>query len=488
MKAAIVSPSLTRNAGGILDSLRGLTAELAKAGVSVDVLGLEEPGVEKASWQGVLPRTFPVIGPRQFGLSTALRDALSHDEYDLVHQHALWMYPSVAVSAWHKLTGRPYIVSPHGMLDAWALANSRWKKKIASAFFEKRNLQNAACLHALCEAEAAAMRDYGLRNPIAVVPNGVALQAQRCDEWRVTGDESARLKTLLFLGRLHPKKGLPDALRGWAEVTRGGNSGWRFVIAGWDKRGHEAALKRMCGELGVRYVEAKDQGTSRPEVAVKGEEWRVAGDDRRSEGGGRRSEVGGQRSTGGEAGDGSPQRPKAGGQTAEVGEEQENSVVFAGPAFGETKEALLRSADAFILPSLSEGLPMSVLEAWAYELPVLMTEECNLPEGFAAGAAIKVAAKSEGSRVMGDELGAGSVSVLRLTSVSEAGGQRAAGVAVALRELMEMTDEERAAMGARGRKLVEEKFTWPKVAAQMKEVYEWVLGNGPKPSCVQTLG
>jgi len=151
-------------------------------------------------------------------------------------------------------------------------------------------------------------------------------------------------------------------------------------------------------------------------------------------------------------------------------------VIFAGPAFGETKEALLRSVDAFILPSLSEGLPMSVLEAWAYGLPVLMTEECNLPEGFAAGAAIGIGGTGRADqRTKGPEV---------RDQFSEPKGQTV-GIATGMRRIMEMTVEERVAMGARGRALVEERFTWPKVAAQMKAVYEWVLGKGPRPDVIQ---
>jgi poly(glycerol-phosphate) alpha-glucosyltransferase len=120
-------------------------------------------------------------------------------------------------------------------------------------------------------------------------------------------------------------------------------------------------------------------------------------------------------------------------------------VVFFGPAFGEEKEALLRSAESFILPSFSEGLPMSVLEACSYGLPVVMTPECNLPEGFASGAALEILNSARGFE--------------------------------GVRTLIEMTDQERAAMGMKGRRLVEEKFTWPKVAAQMRRLYEEVLGT-----------
>jgi hypothetical protein len=73
----------------------------------------------------------------------------------------------------------------------------------------------------------------------------------------------------------------------------------------------------------------------------------------------------------------------------------------------------------------------------------VMTPECNLPEGFASGAALEI--------------------------------RNSAGGFEGMRTLIEMTDQERAAMGMRGRRLVEEKLTWPKVAAQMKGVYESLL-------------
>ncbi len=98
---------------------------------------------------------------------------------------------------------------------------------------------------------------------------------------------------------------------------------------------------------------------------------------------------------------------------------------------------------------------MAVLEAWSYGLPVLMTDACNLPEGFAAGAALRTEPEV----------------------VPMAG---------ALRCLMAMSDADRRAMGARGRALVQERFAWPRVARQMKTVYEWLLGGGPPPSCVMT--
>ena len=121
--------------------------------------------------------------------------------------------------------------------------------------------------------------------------------------------------------------------------------------------------------------------------------------------------------------------------------------------FNELKDVAFGASDAFVLPSLSEGLPMALLSAWAAGLPVVMTKGCNVPEGFAAGAAIAVDANPES-------------------------------IAEGLNTLDAMSDFERSAMGAKGRRLVEEKFAWPNAAAQMREVYDWILGRAAKPRCV----
>ena len=97
---------------------------------------------------------------------------------------------------------------------------------------------------------------------------------------------------------------------------------------------------------------------------------------------------------------------------------------------------------------------MVILEAWSYGKPVLMTPECNLPEGFASGAALQIA-------------------------------QSPHDLTAKLHTLFEMSDDQRQLMGRRGLLLVKDRFTWPNVARPMREVYEWVLGGGPAPACVE---
>jgi poly(glycerol-phosphate) alpha-glucosyltransferase len=88
---------------------------------------------------------------------------------------------------------------------------------------------------------------------------------------------------------------------------------------------------------------------------------------------------------------------------------------------------------------------MAVLEAWSYAKPVLMTTECHLPQGFDTNAAIRIGATSEE-------------------------------IATGLKQLVEMSDDDRAAMGTRGRTLVAKSFSWPRIGQQMGAVYEWMLG------------
>ena len=237
---------------------------------------------------------------------------------------------------------------------------------------------------------------------------------------------------MLFLGRIHPKKGLVNALRAWNKIRAQesgvrGQEEWQFVVAGWDQGGHRAELEQLCREIGVS------------EASVSVEEF-LASQEPRTPLGKSATVID------------TPLQSSIRSSDL-LSSVSKSSVLFLGPAFGQEKDLLLRSAHAFILPSFSEGLPMSVLEAWSYGLPVLMTDHCNLPEGFAANAAIRIGTDVES-------------------------------IAEGMRQILQSTIPDLQSIGRNGRSLVESQFTWPQVAAQMKEVYEWVLGGGPPPASV----
>jgi glycosyltransferase involved in cell wall biosynthesis len=388
MKVGFLVSSVSREAGGLFQSVRGLAKAVISDTVKVSVFGIADPNtaLDVLKWQPLSVRTFePQF--RAWGYSSQLVPALLAADLDIVSTHGLWKYSSVASRRWHSRTGRPYIVHPHGMLERWALQNSKWKKRIAALLYEDRHLRSAACLRALCEAEAQSIRAYGLRNPVCIIPNGVDLPELTESSALKAGSSVLQKfaqgrKILLYLGRLHPKKNVTNLVRAWKQMLDSRPSiakSWILAIAGWGASACQQKLKDLA--------------------AVP-------------------------------------------------------SIVFVGAQFGAEKEASYRACDAFILPSLSEGLPMTVLEAWAHAKAVLMTPECNVPEGFAAGAALQIGTSPE-------EIAAG------------------------LKQLLEMTDDDRRAMGARGRTLVATKFSWPRIGEQMQSVYDWVLGSGPTPQTVR---
>ena len=329
-----------------------------------------------AAWGDVPVGMYPTYGPLAY--SPQLRTLLANSNADLVHQHGLWLDSQWASLHWQRRLGGAVVISPHGMLDPWALRNSAWKKRMVGALFANESLRRAGCIHALCRSEAESIRACGLKNPIAVIPNGVDLP-----DWNGQHTSGTEPKKLLYLGRIHPKKGLKELIEAWALRDGSWRKEWRLVVAGWDDGGHEPGLKALAKELGMA-----------------------------------------------------------------------DSIEFAGPLFGSEKDAMLRSVKAFVLPSFSEGLPMSVLEAWAYGLPVLMTPFCNLEEGFQVGAAMRMEPTKK--------------------SISDT-----------LRGLCATSAVELCEMGMRGRSLVVERFTWPGIAERMHKVYSWCLGGGSMPDCME---
>lgn len=95
----------------------------------------------------------------------------------LIHLHGLWRSPT-RIAPRLASAGLPLLIAPHGMLDPWALAQSRWKKWMVWRLWEHRALAASSCLQALCSAEVAAIGALLPQAPIALIPNGVALPDQ----------------------------------------------------------------------------------------------------------------------------------------------------------------------------------------------------------------------------------------------------------------------------------------------------------------------
>ena len=381
-----VMAGISRLAGGISASVLPLCKHLIQSGCEIKVFAPEDNFVEvdKIQWKGIEIFTYKNFGPLKTSLDCW--SLLQDNPLDLVHCHGIWEDSLRVAAKWQKVTKKPVIISPHGMLDQWALNNSYWKKILARKLFIDRSLKNASCLHALCESEAQSIRSFGLNNPVAIIPNGVELPEQN-----VKIIPQNRKRRVLFLGRIHKKKGLVELITAWKRLKECELSmydDWQLIIAGWDDGGLRSELRHNALHCGLDWLDVQpteDEGCSY--LPSDGE------------------------------------------------------IIHTGPIFGQKKINLFNNSDIFILPSLSEGLPVAVLEAWSYSLPVVMTQFCNLPSGFLINAAQEISIDPEDIK---DKLIA----------------------------IMQKSDDERRLMGLMGRKLVAEQYQWGKIAYDMKQVYQ----------------
>ena len=395
MRLIHVVPDIGPEAGGLGEVAIDLSRTLSARGIDSTVWTLSsadsmEWAADRRSLRSNEAVAFACTGPRSVGYSHTLQRALAGTDAGgtIVHQHGIWLGLSAAVHRWSSHAGGKVVIAPHGSLDQWAIARSRTKKWVASRLYENANLRRAACLHALSGEEAAALRKFGLKNPIAVLPNGVnvawAGQTLDSESFRARHHISPEAKVLLFLSRLHPKKGLDLLFQAIAE--RGaGFQGWILLAAGSGEPAYERELATLAASLGIS-----------------------------------------------------------------------DSIRFVGHLGDPERRQAFGAAQAFVLPSRSEGFPMAALEALACGVPVLTTTA--FPGAF-------LAETRSGWRVPPEQQS----------------------ITAGLAELTRSSLETLSAMGSRGKEYVLRELTWERTAARVAQVYQWLLGMQEVPECVRLV-
>jgi glycosyltransferase involved in cell wall biosynthesis len=362
-----------RRDGGMVPSILGMTGALARGFNPVRIVTPTPSRTEAIT----VPPGVELIGPTA-EIARQVRGA------EVVHLHGLWQAHTRRGARAARRFGVPYLVAAHGMAEPWAMRHKALKKRVYTALVEGRNLRRASCLHALSRPEIGHLRAIAPRTPVCLVPNGVDLAAladlPARSELESHHPELRGKLVLLFLSRLHVKKGL-DLL---AEAM--------------------AALAPRHPELHL-LLAGNDDGAKAPFLARM--------------------------------------------ESAGLG----HRVSCVGHVSGESARRVWGAADAFVLPSYSEGFSMAILEALACRLPALITTACHFPELAATGGGIVVE-------------------------------PTARDVTRGLADLIDATPAQRAELGRRGRRLVEERYTWDRQGERLAEVYRWLAGGGPPPEAV----
>lgn len=389
MKILHALETLSPRYGGPVSVLLALAAAQQRAGheVTIATTNADHPrGVfREPGWNALAQGAVSVYyAPLQFAplrvsrqLATYLNGAVAR--FDIVHVHGLYRFPPTWAAWQARRQGVPYVIRPHGALDPYLYTRSSSRnlrfKRLYERCFDLPNLHAAGAIHYTAEEERERASFLGLKAPSFVVPNG--LDWARYRELPARGALRARwglgeAPVVLFLGRLHFKKGL-DLLIPAFDALRRSVPDAQLVIAGPENDDYGRKVRGWVGERGLQAA-----------------------------------------------------------------------VHFVGSLEGADVVQAYVDADGFALPSYTENFGMTVAEAMACALPVVISDQVNIhAEVSGAGAGLVTAC-----------------------DVGE--------VTAALESLLRDPDRRRA-MGAAGRRLVQERFAWPAIVEQLTAEYQKVI-------------
>ncbi len=194
-------------------------------------------------------RTYSPAGPlRRFGGSPSMRASLDEAarSADVIHSHGLWLRTDLYAARAGRRAGTATVLTPRGMLDPWAMDHHWGRKRLVWHTGQRAALRRATCIHATAPQERQFVRDLGFKNPVAEIPNGVDVPPD-------PSKAPAGQRTLLYLSRVHPKKGVLNLVDAW-HLVQDSFAEWDLVIAGPDDGGHLVEVTRRIADRGADRV------------------------------------------------------------------------------------------------------------------------------------------------------------------------------------------------------------------------------------------
>jgi glycosyltransferase involved in cell wall biosynthesis len=257
-RLALAMPTLSPLGGGVSEAARLHVTALRAAGfeeMSVHTLDDSMEQANAALWVPARLHLHKFLGPKSYSFAPGMFVSLMRAKPDLVHVHGVWQFQCAAVHLWSMLTGKPYVVSPHGMLEPWIRARSAKLKGAVSALYQDRFLRRAAGFHLLTDKETTDVADFLTGQPARVVRNFAqpfSSDGRKPGWWKPQFDGR---NVYLFLGRIHEKKGCMELMDAWARLSAE-DAGFRdrsvLVFCGWNDgiEGFEARAGLLSREFG----------------------------------------------------------------------------------------------------------------------------------------------------------------------------------------------------------------------------------------------
>jgi glycosyltransferase involved in cell wall biosynthesis len=220
MKIVHYIASIDEKGGGTTEYMRLLTSALKSEMSLIIATGYSANPIVI---EGVSVKFFNSSVFRWFSLITEFRTFLKFERPDIVHINGIWSPQNWGFQKVAQELQIKVILSPHGMLEPWILDHNPVKKKLARFLFQNKAIHRADFLHATAQMEKDSIVKLGFRNPIVIIPNGIDLSEI------TTVKSSYGSKKMIFLSRIHPKKGIELLLEAWQNTD---TNGWSLEIAG----------------------------------------------------------------------------------------------------------------------------------------------------------------------------------------------------------------------------------------------------------------
>ena len=208
------------------------------------------------------------INFHQFGVfryPKPLVQELKKLEVNLFHGHGLWQLPVHQMAKVARNKKVPYIITPRGMLEPWSLTQGKLKKQLALKLFQYKDLAKAACIHATAPMEVESIRALGFKNPIAMIPNGVNIE----DFPKTLPQKENKPKKILFLSRIHIKKGIENLIEAWKQLDFEIKKDWVIEIVGNGEENYINSLKdKIALEKLVSQIKIKPPVFGEDKIAL----------------------------------------------------------------------------------------------------------------------------------------------------------------------------------------------------------------------------
>lgn len=245
MKVIHYIAGIDKTSGGTTEYMRLLSAALKKDVELIIATGISANPIEI---EGVKINFFNTSLLNWIQMEKEFAVFLKVEKPNLVHINGIWSPQNWSFQKKAQMLGIKIIISPHGMLEPWILANNPWKKQLALFLYQKKAIERADYLHATALMEAKNIRALGFTNPVRVIPNGIDLSEVR----EIKTHYGTR--KMVFLSRIHPKKGIELLLEAWRNSD---TNSWSLEIAGNGDEKYIENLSESAKDLkNVQFVRA----------------------------------------------------------------------------------------------------------------------------------------------------------------------------------------------------------------------------------------